>query len=102
MNKLAEPLPVLGDNTTSLPLTHPLEDYSYTPPLHLNNYITNTSMGITDYLIHIRGLFLYSPLQFPQLAPLLLQDQDQNRNKQTPSIFPKVVLSFQSEGGVQE
>ena len=31
---IAEPLPVLGDNTTSLPLTHPLEDYSNTRLVH--------------------------------------------------------------------
>ena len=57
--KLAEPLPVLGDNTTSQPIRR-LFLYS---PLCPTRYIT---IGKTDYLIHIRGFFLYSLLQSPK------------------------------------
>ena len=66
---VVEPLPILGDNTTSLPLTHPLEDYPYTPPYAPPNIspMTKTCIGITNYLIPIRGFFPDSLLQFTQV-----------------------------------
>ena len=66
--ELAEPLPISGNNTTSQPIRR-LFLYSPLTPHPIYHYyysITNTSIGITDYLIHIRGLFLYSLLQSPK------------------------------------